>query len=174
MHNLSLKSVSVKSVYHTNIRTHPSTYSLGKDMAIGREPEMNGQTNKRTHTPTHSHIHTILTRQYLYWTRMNIIYNRHNRWHFLWLNHQFPFEKDIRLNVRSFPFHSAIHLYNLSPPLSPSRMHTPSNSTAILGPQRRVGVIDWQFIYLCFVVSIDFKLYAGKLKNCHKLCLECE
>lgn len=28
------------------------------------------------------------------------------------------------------------------------------------------------YIYVLFVLSIDFKLYAGKLKNCHKLCLK--
>ena len=94
MHNLSLKSVSVKSVYHTNIHTH-NTIQFSSI-----------QLNSSVHITTHwqfffrfvNFFYWLLCIDvwvYLYRNRLNIIYNRHNRWHFLWLNRQFPFEKDI-------------------------------------------------------------------------------
>lgn len=35
-----------------------------------------------------------------------------------------------------------------------------------------MSLIGNLYIYVLSVLSIDFKLYAGKLKNCHKLCLK--
>lgn len=139
MHNLSLKSVSVKSVYHTNIRTHP----LGKDIRANRR-----WTDQRSHT----HIPFAPC---LYWTRMNIIYNRHNRWHFLWLNHQFPFEKDIRTNVRfarfnrlfvrSFIYSIACFYFSIYSSASLSLRDT---GTDIRSNIEMVGGCHWLAIYI--------------------------
>lgn len=101
---------------------------------------------------------------------MNIIYNRHNRWHFLWLNRQFPFEKDIRSFIQSLSHFLQFLLARYL--CKHSFSGTPFNRFCI----KVVGVTDWMYFLLfalkcClqFYFLHRLKLYAGKLKNCHKL-----